>query len=310
MVYASGQIIEAQQYNDLLDLGTTLTINDIFGTGSGDHGYGGLSVAGDGTETGVSNLTDVNSNDIIQSFTGGSPGSPDEWKNLRNAISACAAHQGTILPDTLPSNTELDDGDIVFAFTALNSLANVDLLAANKLDNSGPISTTNIANDVRVASWTTLVRHEFTIDFGSFDAARHFFNLSGELRISASRTGGSATPQNADWTVLLSTNSPYSFTQSDYVAITGVFTTVFGPHTGGGAYGSNLWQIEAKRDDAFPGSIFRFQSIFADIHSTVPDSVDGTLTSSIDVRSSNIFPLPGDAAIAGYTLVESVTAGS
>ncbi len=315
MVYASGEIVLADDYNVIIDLGTTLKINDIFGTGSADSGYGGLSASGADTETGVANLIlSVTSGDIIQSFAPASPSTPDEWKNLRNAIQACAVHQGTVLPDTLPAESLVDDGDIVTAginnFPNLSSVANVDLLVANRLNvGGGIIAPINVVTDTRVTPWSTLVRHDFTIDFGSADTARHFFNLSGDIRIGASRTGGSATPQNADWTALLLANAPYIFTRADYLAITGVFVDKLSV-MGGGAYTNNLWIVKAKRTDAAPGSIFQFQSIFCDAHTGLSDVVDGTLASSIDIGSSLIFPLPGAAGLAGYTLIESLTAGS
>jgi len=288
MVYTSGGLIQASDYNTLAAL-----INNVFGIGSGDSGYGGLSI-----NTGINNLPTINIGDIIQSFTS-VPGSPDEWKNLRNAFFDCALHQNTTLIDPLPSDTLLDDGDIITFFNTLNSTNNSTLLFNNRFNvNAIHLALSTTLTDIRVSPWSSFVRHEFTVDFGNSDNARHFFNTGGELRISASRVGGSATTQNTEWTNLLSANSPFIFNRLDYFSLTSTFS-VYQTVSSGGAYTANNWSIRARRDDAVGpnggnGSIIRFQSDFLDGHTNVFfDSIDGTLTSTIEqLKSVGIFPKP------------------
>ncbi len=292
MTYASGQTVEASDYNTL-----AAQINAVFGTGTGDSGYGGNS-----TNTGVTDLPTINVGDTIQSFTS-SPGSPDEWKNLRNAFTDCAAHQNTVLTETPPSDTLLDDGDIVTFFSTLNSAVNSSDLATNRL-NVNPIhlALSTILTDIRATPWSSFLRHEFTVTFTDTDAARHFFNTGGDLRVSASRTGGSATTQNTEWSTLLSTNSPLIFDRNDYFSnLTSLFTT-FQSVSSGGLYSANTWIIRAKKDNAAGpnggnGSIIRFQSDFLDGHTNIFfDTVDGTLTSTLEQRKSvGVFPIPTPA---------------
>jgi len=302
MVYASGQTVEASDYNTLAAL-----IDDVFGLGTGDSGYGGNSI-----NTGVAALPTISLGEVIQSATG-APGSPDEWINLRNAISDCATHQNTTLTDALPSDSLLEDGDIVTFFNTLQSATNSTDLDTNRNNvNLAHLSLSTLGTSVRSTSWTSFVRHEFTVDFGSEDDARHFFNTGGKINIGATRTGGSASSQNAAWTALLTANSPYIFTQADYFALTTSFVTKLSVSSGG-AYASNNWAVRAKAD-AIPnvrggaGSVLRIRSDFTDGHFTgFEDLVDGTLTSTIQQNKSvAIFPISSPT----FATITELTAGS
>ena len=55
------------------------------------------------------------------------------------------------------------------------------------------------------------IRHSFTLDFGNPQNARYFFNSGGQVRFSASRTGGGSTYQNQSWTNLLSSMGTIAF---------------------------------------------------------------------------------------------------
>ncbi len=326
MPYISGGIVTDSDYNDLAYetgakptvLPTTAKVGDIFGTGFEKFGYGGNS-----TNVGVTDLPAIAALDVIQSATdvldsGGPPGDPDEWVNLHNAFIDCATHQGTPLTDPLPGVGFLEDGDIVSAgatndFDNLNSTPNNLLLQTNKdVADAGSVAVATIGTSTRGTSWTSFVRHEFTVDFGDEDSARHFFNTGGQIIINASRSGGSATAQNTAWTNLLVANSPYTFTQTEYFALTTGFVTQ-ASFMNGSPYQLNMWDIRAKAD-AIPnvrggaGSLLRFRSDFTDGHSNVFfDEVDGTLTSTIEEkRSVTVFLRPTPT----FATTEALTVGS
>lgn len=324
MVYTPGGTVQAADYNNLAYetgakptvLPTTAKVGDIFGTGFGNFGYGGNS-----TNVGVADLPTIASGEIIQSDTdvigAPPPGVPDEWVTLRNAFFDCAAHQGTVLNDTLPALSVLEDGDIVSANTIgdldnLDSDQNNSALAADKnLSDGESFSIATKLTSARGTPWSVMLRHEFTVDFGTENAARHYFNTGGELRISASRAGGSATPQNTAWTSLVSANSPYVFSQTDYFALTGVFV-IKRAVTSGAPYATNNWTIRARRENFVGalggnGSLIRFQSDFIDSHNNIFfDSVDGTFTSTIDEkRSTGIFVRSSPT----FTTITDLTAG-
>jgi len=145
MAYASGQLVEASDYNNLVIL-----IDNIFGLGTGDFGYGGNSI-----NTGVSALPTIVPTDLIQSATG-TPGSPDEWANLRNAFADCATHQNTVLSDVLPSTSLLEDGDIVTFYNTLNSVTNSTDLTNNRNNvNAAHLSIATIGTSTRTTAWSS-----------------------------------------------------------------------------------------------------------------------------------------------------------
>jgi len=282
MVYAQGGLVEAADYNALIS-----AINDIFGTGFGDAGYGGNSV-----NVALAELLDVTSIGSIDA---------EDWQNLRNVFSDVATHQNTVLPDSLPSLGLLDIGDIITFFTSLDSATNLTEITNNRTNvGAGNTTITTKLTDERLAPWSDFIRHEFDITFTSPDAARFYFNTGGQFRISASRTGGSSNPQNDSWTDSLTTNSPFILDASDYFGLTGSFTILREIVAAGGgsayAYTNNLWTISAQRvDSAGPngsnGAIIRVRSDFLDGHSnTFFDIVDGVFSSTIEeVRSTGVF---------------------
>ena len=91
MVYSIGGTIEASDYNDLI-----AQINDIFGVGNGNSGYGGNSV----NIPSFGDLVDASEGDDVTN---------EMWLDLRNAFEDCANHQDTTLTDGLPSVDDIED---------------------------------------------------------------------------------------------------------------------------------------------------------------------------------------------------------
>jgi len=308
--FESEKPITAMNYSDLID-----DINTIYGTGTGDSGYGGNSA------NVVSAAVD------LPSFALGEIVNNEEWLDLTNAFNDCALHQDTTLPNTLPLLTNLEDGDEVGfgtnaapLFESLNGTPpnNVTELTTNKLNSDiSNFSTTTILSSVRSTAWGTGagITHEFTATFDDSDHARFFFNTGGEFRITGSRTGGAASAQNQSWTNLLSGSSPIVFAGTDYFSLTGSYvikSTVYAATTTTYANPAaidaekNKWVISARRDDAAGinggnGSIIRIKCEFIDGFTGptqdalglpgnpvggLADGVDGILTSAISQKRS------------------------
>lgn len=303
MTYASSGQIDAQDYNDLINMqigSSVYTLNEIFGLGNGDAGYGGGS-------------TNVSQSPDISEVVFGHDVESQEWKDLRNAFSDIALHQGTALPDGLPSAALLDVGDTVTYFNKLESFANMNAIETNRLTaNPSNHTIANKLSDSRATSWMSSLTHEFTVDFGDEDSARHFFNTGGQIRVNASRTGGSSSSHNTAWSTLLSTNSPYIFDSSDFYTLPTSYT-ILQTRSAGGAYTELTWEIRAQVENVVGmnggnGDLIRFRSIFIDGYPLPhpqpdpdtgggptfrPDMIDGTITSSIDERrSTGIFVRP------------------
>ena len=324
--FQSGGVADADDFNCLIyETGappittpTVAKIGDIFGTGFGSYGYGGNSLM----LPSFDDLPTVNPGTLIFG---------QDWINIIEAYNDVADHQGTTLPDQPFPNADPMSGDfqpmidLISAdpmqyFDNLNSDANNMELANNRFMISPSNSTVSAAINAdtlmpleseRTTPWSTQIIHEFFVHFNSFDEARFFFNTGGQIHFSASRTGGSGSMQNTNWTTLLTTAGIIHFgaletTQSGtggsfpgnigFYDISPSFQTIF-TQTGSGAYAANDWTIQVRRDGAAgpngsPGQDLTFRSIFNDDHpSTFEDQVDGTFTSSIDeLRSIGVFP--------------------
>ena len=61
------------------------------------------------------------------------------------------------------------------------------------------------------SNWTSFISCEFQVSWPDAEKARHFWNSGGQIRFTASRTGGSGTTQNTQWTALLSSIGTQSF---------------------------------------------------------------------------------------------------
>ena len=286
MAYQQGDTITTSEYNTFAG-----NVNTIIGTGSNDSGYG------------LSEIATVSAGDTITAA---------QWNSLLSGLQKAAGHQGTTL--TNASNTVSQGGNIL---PLSNLEADITLITNNKLTaaNSNMATDTGVTS-TRTTSWGTTVYHEFTVTFGSANAARHFFNSGGEIRFAGSRSGGSSTDQNTDWTNLLSNAGTVKFAEGattytgsggtaasvGFDDLTTSYQQIF-TATGGGSYSANDWTIQAKANAAYgSATVLTFKAAFNDDHAaatgnytggglgnapnegagwTGTDSVDGTLTSTI-----------------------------
>ena len=293
MAYQQGDTITASDYNTF-----ATNINTIIGTGSADSGYGNTEVA---------------------AVSAGATITAAQWNALLSALQKGANHQGTTL--TNASNTVAQGGNIL---PLSNLEADITLITNNKANvDASNMSTDTGVTSSRTASWTGTVQHILTVTFASANAARHFFNSGGEIRFAGSRSGGSSTDQNTDWTNLLSNAGTVKFaeTSTTYTGSGGTAASVgfddlttsnqqIFTATGQGNYSANDWTIEAKADAAYgSATVLTFTVYFKDDHAaqtgtytggglgTAPnegtawtgaDAVDGTLTSTITtLRADN-----------------------
>tara|TARA_Y100000592_G_scaffold99521_1_gene175856 strand:- start:1190 stop:2122 length:933 start_codon:yes stop_codon:yes gene_type:complete len=286
MAYQQGDTITASDYNTF-----ATNVNTIIGTGSGDSGYG------------LSEIAAVSAGNTITAA---------QWNSLLTGLQKAANHQGTTL--TNASNSVSQGGNIL---PLSNLEADITLITTNKLTAAG----SNMATDTgitssKTSSWSGTENHIFTVTFASANAARHFFNSGGEIRLAASRSGGSSTDQNTDWTNLLSNMGTVKFAEgaTTYTGSGGTAAAVgfddlttsnqqIFTATGSGSYSANDYTVNAKADAAYgSATVLTFTVDFKDDHAastgtftggglgTAPnegtgwtgaDSVDGTLTSTI-----------------------------
>lgn len=167
MAYESGGLIEATDYNNLLN--GSNKFNTVWSTGTGDAGYGQTAV------------TTKSAGDIV---------SATEWASLVNKVNIVSNHQvGSSTGDVAPVA-----GDVV---TFLASIENsIDTFYTNRLNFNAQGSTTTDAgttHNIVDADGTFTFTATRTATFASADQARYFFNAGGELNLdltAGANTGG------------------------------------------------------------------------------------------------------------------------
>jgi hypothetical protein len=184
MTYTSGSLIQAADYNGFVSTTSGSNINDVWGTGSSDKGWG---------QTALSTVAATNTVTATQ------------WAGLVNTLASMGSQTNT----TLTSRTAPVTG------TTISILANVASDITSVTTNrgnaaaSGTTSSTwtgNIAKTTATgsgqSSWT--ITWTQTVTFPSANQARYFWNAGGLVRIDMSKTSV-GTDSDADWNSFVGT---------------------------------------------------------------------------------------------------------
>lgn len=172
MAYVSGDDILDAHYNGFAD-----QVNAVWGAGTGNTGYGQGST--------------------LAAVAAGQTISASQWATLLARISSAASHQDS----TITAITAPTAGDTIAAYTAL--AGNITTVTNNRFRaaaSGSDITTGGVGQ--RTTGWTTSIVMAYTINFASEAAARYFFNAGGHIRISTSRSGGTAHTKNTQWATL------------------------------------------------------------------------------------------------------------
>lgn len=288
MAYVQGGVIEASDFNTF----RTQLLN-VYGTGFGNSGYGQTAITVPTVAGGFVELV-----------------KSSEWQNLRSAIEACATHQGTSTA-LLPPATDLNVGAVIAAHDGVTDPGDIGQMLSDISTNrliSAVGSTTNFFNvysDSVTNAWSTQATTTIDINWATADEARYFFNAGGQVILRFSRSGGSATPQNTDWTNLLSSvgsifmdHNNTSSTGSGVGQPVGYYTLnlntyqdVFTASTGSATYAGNNVRVRAQTRNSGGGAngdngrTIRFEVQFNDSFTGgFSDVVDGTLQVIVDER--------------------------
>jgi hypothetical protein len=209
---------------------------------------------------------------------------------------------------TMKSGGNFAAGDKITA-RSINTFTNAYTVINNNKFSLAQYSDETFSPDIsnsRTTAWgspsKSYINHNFTIDFGSAANARYFFNSGSSIKISGSRSGGSGSSQDTNWTNLLSNmgiitfnylNTTYSGTSGTgssigFYNLTSSSQTIFSA-SGTGNYATNTYNIQASCDvssNTNGGARYLYITItLTDTHSNAfSDSVDGTLTSTINMR--------------------------
>lgn len=220
----------------------------VLGNGSGNFGYGQQARI---QSTAVSEDSRVTVN---------------EWANLRfdvinaykhifgsNPTTAVVSEGGTIRYTTnfTPDTGSLDVPQRQYDVWADTIIANRFTVAA------GESAATGVVSSSRTTAWSTQCQCTIQVYWSNANDARYWFNSGGQIRISASRSGGAVSNQNTSWTSILSSAGTQSFGAANpndgtspndgtnWYRTNSSFQTFY-TATASSPYGSNNYQIQAR----------------------------------------------------------------
>jgi len=310
MAYQTGDSILDDEYN-VFATGNAAgsatnsgNVNNIWGTGNGDSGYGQSTT--------------------VSAVSAGSNVTAAQWSTLLTRITTMGSHQGT----SLGAMTSPSAGNDIEIIAQLSS--NIASLYSNRLNAAGNGSTSAGSNSDSTGTWTASAVQEITYTFATADGARYFFNGGGYISVDpqmvsytsdakarswdaltqmcgtinllasgSSVTGGSNSitvteAHTSSQTTLATTTGYYDLTTSYVTIFQRDLTTSGSPYISGGA---NNVKIEAKTNgvqgsNADNGTVITLKISFLDASSdqtfdksdyNVLDQMDGTVR---NVRTS------------------------
>src|SRR5210317_17530 len=184
MAYTSGDTILDDHYNDF-----ATSVNAIWGSGSGDSGYG---------QSGT-----------VSSVSAGTTVTATQWTTLLSRISSSASHQNS----SITSISNPSAGSTISAYTALST--NIATVTTNRLNvHARQGLLTNAASTTTGLTGTITQTGNWA--WGSTDQARYFFNAGGRISVSWSITGYTANLKANNWNTLLNgeVGTYYIYSQS------------------------------------------------------------------------------------------------
>jgi len=122
------------------------------------------------------------------------------FKDLQDDIQQLCAFLGQTLRTGV--GTDVTAGDSITAATWSNLMLNVKDCWDNRFTPASRTASTD-ATVTRVTAWTNVLTQVTTWTFASEIDCRSFFNGGGQVGVSGSRTGGTASTQNTTWTTRL-----------------------------------------------------------------------------------------------------------
>ena len=190
----------------------------------------------------------------------------NEWANLRydvinaykhifgsNPTTAVVSEGGTV---RYTSSFTPDTGSLDVPQLQYDTWANT-ITGARFTVAAGESAATGVVSSSRTTSWISQCTCTIQVYWANANDARYWFNSGGQIRISASRSGGAVSNQNTSWTSLLSSSGTQIFgavlpnpntTPNDgtnWYRTNSSFQTFY-TATASSPYGSNNYQIQAR----------------------------------------------------------------
>ena len=303
MTIGVGNLILASDYTTI-----KASVDAIFGTGAGQSGYGQ-------TITSPAVLTGASISHI-------------EWDALRNDMIKCRQHQnGTTVGSLSPTDAGYVGGENLIIPTTGLSITQVlaqqysdfaSLITTEKhLVDSAQQTSYSLNSQTRVTEWNGIVTHTVTIT-DTNNNLRYFFNSGSYINFTASRTGGTGTIKDTDWTNMLSAMGSIKMNYNSTTSSSGTGTgTSIGfnnltttdqliyTQSGGATFTANKYYIYAKVDNATTPTVITLTIDFEDLDTSGTDiNVTGTLSSTVKqviATGSNVAVAQLTASASSFT---------
>lgn len=178
MTYTSTGLIQATDYNGFVSTTANANLNDIWGPGSGDKGYGQTA---------------------LSTVSAGGTVTATQWASLVNTIPSVASHQGT----TITTRTAPTTGTTISILSAIDTdLTNITTSRGNASASGTAISTfsgsMSKTTDTGSGASTWTITFTQTVTFASANAARYFFNAGGLVKLMYGKSSV-GTDHDQDW---------------------------------------------------------------------------------------------------------------
>lgn len=274
--------ISASDYNTIRNVITKILGNS--GTTAPTYGYGQTVVS---SEVPVGKLVTAT-----------------DWDLLRYDIVSVQTHQaGSSSPLQAAVNNIIKSNPTTEVYTSYLTLSST--LDSNRFNvATGQFAINTKTSGTYTSNWNQLLQTEVRVTFSTSQEARHFFNSGSTIQFESSRTGGSGTTQDSDWSNLLNTAGTVNFggqlpssgffpiNGTNFYRLSSTYQTMY-TISSSGAYSSNTYRIEAKCDvsdnSGGTGRILDFRISWIDTHNASgagPDNVTGTLTLTVKEKKA------------------------
>tara|TARA_R110001592_G_scaffold6330_5_gene34121 strand:- start:6677 stop:7696 length:1020 start_codon:yes stop_codon:yes gene_type:complete len=211
------------------------------------------------------------------------------FKRLQDDVQAMCAFLGQTVRTGVGS--DVADGDSITAATFTNLMLNVQDCWNARFSPAGRTSATGNTKTY-TSAWANSLSATATYTFANEGACRGYFNGGGRIGFSASRSGGSSTTQNTNWTNTLSamgdvtllhnTGAGSSGTNAGvgFYELTTSYKTLW-TKFGSGSYASNFFKMEGLVNSTTNPTVVTLRATFSDPHAEGsgalgPDGVAGT----------------------------------
>ena len=182
MTYSVGGLIQAVDYNGFASTTSGANVNNIWGTGSTDSGYGQTTT--------------------LATVSAGGTVTATQWAGLVNRISSIASHTNT----SITARSAPVAGNLIQVLAAVNTdLTNCTTNRGNAVASgtevgtfTGDVSKTSATGSGQ-AAWT--ITFTQTVTFASANATRYFFNGGGLIRLQYGKSS-TGTDHDPDWNTL------------------------------------------------------------------------------------------------------------